>query len=72
MADELDIRNRELAKELLDDLGITEALKGKFENQPAQAEELLKEYHKYYKQAFEVFFKPSGETGPEKIKVQHI
>ena len=59
MADEYSIATREMAKELLYELGIAECLKDKFNNQPAQSEALLKEYRLYYKQAYEMFCDPS-------------
>ena len=47
------VRRMELTKELLEDLGITKALKEKLSNLPAQAADLIKEYGAYYKQMFE-------------------
>ena len=56
---DLFIRMRELTKELLQDLGITDGLKEIYSDQPAQAEKLIQAYRKYYKQAFRIFHQPT-------------
>ena len=55
---ELSVKLREMARDLLQDLGIVEGLKGVYSDQPAQGEEILKAYRKYYRHAFQIFYKP--------------
>ena len=51
------VKLREMARDLLQDLGIAEGLKGVYSDQPAQGEEILKAYRKYYRHAFQIFYK---------------
>jgi len=50
MADKLipEIAARQMAKELLDEFGITAGLKKQFSKQPEEAEELIDRYGRFY------------------------
>jgi hypothetical protein len=50
-----------MAKELLEEFGITTGLKKRFPKQPEQAEELIAEYGKYYWQLRDILRKPLVE-----------
>ena len=56
---ELSVKLREMARDLLQDLGITDGLKGVYSDLPDQAEELIKAYKKHYRQAFRLFYQPT-------------
>ena len=60
MAEQLipEIAARQMAKEILEEFGITAGLKKQFPQQPEQAEELIEEYGKYYWQLREILRKP--------------
>jgi hypothetical protein len=60
MAEKLipEIAARQMAKELLEEFGITAGLKKRFPKQPEQAEELIEEYGKYYWQLRDILRKP--------------
>jgi len=60
MADKLipEMAARQMAKELLDEFGITAGLKKQFPQQPEQAEELIEEYGRYYWQIRQILRKP--------------
>ena len=56
---EFGMRCRELAKDLLDDLGIKDALKAKYKDSKAsQGGALIFDYAMYYRQAYELFLAP--------------
>jgi hypothetical protein len=65
MADRLipEIAARQMAKELLDEFGITAGLKKQFPKQPEQAEELIAEYGRYYWLIREILRKPPVQKG---------
>jgi hypothetical protein len=60
MADKLipELEARQMAKELLDEFGITAGLKKKFASQPDDAEELIDRYGRYYWMIREMFSRP--------------
>jgi hypothetical protein len=60
MADKLipELEARQMAKELLDEFGITAGLKKKFASQPDDAEELIDRYGRYYWMVREMFSRP--------------
>jgi hypothetical protein len=60
MADKLipEIEARQMAKELLDEFGITAGLKKQFSQQPEQAEELIERYGRLYWMIRETLRKP--------------
>lgn len=60
MADKLvpEIAARQMAKELLDEFGITAGLKKQYPQQPEQAEELIDKYGRYYWLIREILRKP--------------
>ena len=60
MADKLipEMAARQMAKELLDEFGITAGLKKKFASQPDDAEELIDRYGRYYWMIREMFSRP--------------
>lgn len=60
MADKLipEIEARQMAKQLLDEFGITAGLKKKFANQPDEAEELIDRYGRFYWMIREMLSKP--------------
>ncbi len=60
MAEQLvpEIAARQMAKDILDEFGITAGLKKQFPKQPEQAEELIEEYSKYYWKVREMLRKP--------------
>ena len=58
-----EIAARQMAKELLDEFGITAGLKKQFPQQPEQAEELIEEYGRYYWKVREILRKPPVQKG---------
>lgn len=73
MADwrEAEISARQMAKDILDEFGITAGLKKQFPRQPEQAEELIREFGKYYWQVRETFRKaPRKKKGGTKVPVR--
>lgn len=54
---------RQMAKELLDEFGITAGLKKQFANQPEEAEELIDRYGRFYWMIREMFSKPPRQRG---------
>jgi hypothetical protein len=60
MADKLipELEARQMAKELLDEFGITAGLKKKFASQPDDAEELIDRYGRYYWMVREMLSRP--------------
>ena len=60
MADKLipEMAARQMAKELLDEFGITAGLKKQFPQQPEQAEELIERYGRLYWMVREILRKP--------------
>jgi hypothetical protein len=60
MADKLipELEARQMAKELLDEFGITAGLKKKFASQPDDAEELIDRYGRYYWMIREMLSRP--------------
>jgi hypothetical protein len=60
MADKLipELEARQMAKDLLDEFGITAGLKKKFASQPDDAEELIDRYGRYYWMIREMFSRP--------------
>jgi len=63
MADKLipEIAARQMAKELLDEFGITAGLKKQFSQQPEQAEELIDRYGRLYWMVREVLRKSPAQ-----------
>ena len=53
-----EIAARQMAKELLDEFGITAGLKKQFPSQPEQAEELIDKYGRFYWMIREMLRKP--------------
>jgi len=60
MADKLvpEIEARQMAKELLEEFGITAGLKKQFAKQPEEAEELIDRYGRFYWMVRETLRKP--------------
>ena len=60
MSDKLipEIAARQMAKELLDEFGITAGLKKQFSKQPEEAEELIDRYGRFYWMVRETLRKP--------------
>jgi hypothetical protein len=60
MADRLipEMEARQMAKEFLDEFGITAGLKKQFANQPEEAEELISRYGRFYWMVREMLSKP--------------
>lgn len=60
MADKLipELEARQMAKNLLDEFGITAGLKKKFASQPDDAEELIDRYGRYYWMIREMLSRP--------------
>jgi hypothetical protein len=60
MSDKLipEIEARQMAKQLLDEFGITAGLKKQFANQPGEAEELIDRYGRFYWMIREMLSKP--------------
>jgi hypothetical protein len=60
MADKLipELEARQMAKELLDEFGITAGLKKKFASQPDDAEELIDRYGRFYWMVREMLSRP--------------
>jgi hypothetical protein len=60
MADKLipELEARQMAKDLLDEFGITAGLKKKFASQPDDAEELIDRYGRYYWMIREMLSRP--------------
>lgn len=60
MAEKLipELAARQMAKDILDEFGITAGLKKQFPKQPEQAEELIEKYGRYYWLVREILRKP--------------
>jgi hypothetical protein len=60
MADKMipEIAARQMAKELLDEFGITAGLKKQYSKQPEEAEELIDRYGRFYWMIREILRKP--------------
>ena len=65
MSDKLipEIAARQMAKELLDEFGITAGLKKQFSKQPEEAEELIDRYGRFYWMVRETLRKPPQQRG---------
>ena len=63
MADKLlpEMEARQMAKELLDEFGITAGLKKQYTKQPEEAEELLERYGRLYWMVREVLSRPAQQ-----------
>ncbi len=55
---ELESVKRQLTKEILQDLGIEDAVAKKYSNKPAEASALIDEYGKYYRQLYKYINTP--------------
>ena len=68
MAEQLvpEIAARQMAKDILDEFGITAGLKKQFPKQPEQAEELIEEYSKYYWKIREMLHSPPRPPSPKR------
>jgi len=65
MADKLipEMEARQMAKELLDEFGITAGLKKQYAKQPDEAEELIDRYGRFYWMVREMLSKPPRQRG---------
>jgi hypothetical protein len=64
MADKLipEMAARQMAKELLDEFGITAGLKKQYSKQPEEAEELIDRYGRFYWMVREMLRKPPQQS----------
>jgi len=58
---DLEVAKRQLTKDILADLDIDKALRANYDNKAAQANQLIDDYGKVYRQLYKYINKPFGE-----------